>query len=268
MSHYTKEQVKQILENAPEGTTPAGVVQALRLEGHTLEGHDGAEKPDSFLKRLQLSFGTKEEQASRVEPKGFMKGGLAEIPRDIADVAGKALPLVGMMAGGAGGTVAGVPTGPGAVASGALGAAAGAAGGEALRQTIGRAIGVQRDQETGKMISIAEGAKGVGIEGAIGATAELGGRAIAPTFNWLIAKPLKNVAGIVGGYSKEMLERIFKRPKETTRAILDAAKDGGAADKMVDAAKLAATKMKNVLQVSYKNNLKKVQEKYGKKEML
>ncbi len=66
---------------------------------------------DSFLKRLQLSFGNEEERESRVEPKGFMAGGLAEIPKDIADVVGGAFPMAGMILGGGAGVTVGAAGG-------------------------------------------------------------------------------------------------------------------------------------------------------------
>ena len=38
MAYLSKDQVKQIIQNAPSGTNPAGIVAALRQKGHQLEG--------------------------------------------------------------------------------------------------------------------------------------------------------------------------------------------------------------------------------------
>ena len=40
MATLSKDKVKEIIEGAPEGTTPAGIVAGLRQEGHQLEGYD------------------------------------------------------------------------------------------------------------------------------------------------------------------------------------------------------------------------------------
>ncbi len=39
MAYLTKQQVKEIIENAPEGTTPQGIVAGLRQKGYELEGY-------------------------------------------------------------------------------------------------------------------------------------------------------------------------------------------------------------------------------------
>jgi len=44
MAYLTKQQVIEIIKNAPSGTNPVGIVAALRQEGHQLEGYD-EEKP-------------------------------------------------------------------------------------------------------------------------------------------------------------------------------------------------------------------------------
>lgn len=38
MAYFTRERVKEIIDAAPTGTTPGGIVAALRLKGHVLEG--------------------------------------------------------------------------------------------------------------------------------------------------------------------------------------------------------------------------------------
>jgi len=39
MANLTKDQVRQIIQSAPAGTTPEGVISALRAQGHQLEGY-------------------------------------------------------------------------------------------------------------------------------------------------------------------------------------------------------------------------------------
>ena len=41
MAYLTKEQVKQIIKSAPEGTTPEGIIRTLHTQGHQLEGYPG-----------------------------------------------------------------------------------------------------------------------------------------------------------------------------------------------------------------------------------
>ena len=40
MSYLTQEQVRTIINNAPQGTSPAGIVSSLRSKGHQLEGYE------------------------------------------------------------------------------------------------------------------------------------------------------------------------------------------------------------------------------------
>jgi len=46
MAYLTKTQVEKILAEAPPGTTPGGVVSALRKQGHQLEGYAEQNRPD------------------------------------------------------------------------------------------------------------------------------------------------------------------------------------------------------------------------------
>ena len=58
MAYLTKEKVKEIINNAPAGTTPEGVVAALRANGHTLEGY----QDDKSAKKAALSKSIKERR--------------------------------------------------------------------------------------------------------------------------------------------------------------------------------------------------------------
>lgn len=44
MARLSKEQIKEIIKNRPQGTNPAGIVAELRNQGHTLEGYPEDEK--------------------------------------------------------------------------------------------------------------------------------------------------------------------------------------------------------------------------------
>lgn len=46
MAYLTKQEVEKILREAPEGTTPGGVIAALRKQGHQLEGYALQNRPD------------------------------------------------------------------------------------------------------------------------------------------------------------------------------------------------------------------------------
>lgn len=54
MATLSKEQVRQIIQNAPQGTSPAGIVAALRQKGHQLEGFQEpqVEKDPGFLQSI------------------------------------------------------------------------------------------------------------------------------------------------------------------------------------------------------------------------
>ena len=45
MATLNREQVKQIIQNAPEGTTPEGILQELQNRGHVIEGLGGQQQP-------------------------------------------------------------------------------------------------------------------------------------------------------------------------------------------------------------------------------
>ena len=73
MAYLTKEKVKEIIQNAPAGTSPAGIVASLRAQGHELEGFDKASEQDrlSTVSKLSKRVGT--------EGIGVAKGGLSSL---------------------------------------------------------------------------------------------------------------------------------------------------------------------------------------------
>lgn len=67
MANLSKEKVKEIIRNAPEGTSPAGIIAGLRQKGHTLEGYPTEAKQTP-------TTAAKAEKAPEVEEeKGFLE---------------------------------------------------------------------------------------------------------------------------------------------------------------------------------------------------
>lgn len=126
----------------------------------------------SFLQRLRLGFGGEKAKAEqqRLEKEAGLKGRL-DIG-DIADVAGAALPFVGGILGGAGGTVAGTPVG------GVAGAAIGASAGQAVRRAIGAGLGLREEEGEGFPVTAKEAVNMVGDVAKTGAFYYLGGQAL------------------------------------------------------------------------------------------
>lgn len=54
MANITKEQLKQILMDAPDGTSAPGIIASLRERGHTLEGYEKEEKKPVSDKTLDI----------------------------------------------------------------------------------------------------------------------------------------------------------------------------------------------------------------------
>jgi hypothetical protein len=145
-----------------------------------------------------------------VDPSGFDWMDILDIGDETAAAA---LTTIGAVKG----TALGAPTGPGALATGAAGGAAGAAASEAARRAVGGLAGFEQ--------SAGDVAKGIALEGALGATAELGGRAIGAG--------LKGVSKLFGkkaaaGKSTEALNELQRElaekvpPSPTLKAMEEA----------------------------------------------
>lgn len=191
------ELANKVMQKYPQYQKSITEVQDVKKEKET----------DTFMTRLKLGFGTKEERESRVEPKGFLKGGLAEIPRDIADVAGKALPLAGMVAGG----IAGALGGP---AGSVVGAGVGAGAGEMTRQTIGGYLGLQKAEPKEKI-------KEVGKEAVSGLFAELGGRAVMGAGKYALGALKKKIVKPAGEIIKDILKTTTGAPEKAISEIAE-----------------------------------------------
>jgi len=166
------------------------------------------EETTGFLERLRLSFGSKAEMATKVEPKGIAEGfkqkgffgGLKEMGSDIADVGGAAVTFGGAALGAVGGTVLGTPVG------GVGGAAIGAGAGEAVRQAIGKGLGLRKKETP------IEGIKKIGTEAAL---TFLGGKA-----GKYILSRLPNLLGLISGEGTDVIKIAMKNPKAADAGIM------------------------------------------------
>lgn len=138
MADLSAAQVRDIIAKAPRGTSPEGIVAALRAQGHTLEG---------FAEPASVGPGRTGAEMTELTPQKRLRAlgarGLALLP--------PALGFAGGVTGGAGGGAAGLPAGPvgallGATAGGTRGAAYGTGMGRALEKIGQRAIGYTPDE--------------------------------------------------------------------------------------------------------------------------
>lgn len=168
--------------STPMGSTTQTADQALGDQrGFFARAFDSLK---SVPERFQRSFGSEEVREGRTETsKGF---DLADLPGDIADVAGKAIPVAASMVVGGAATLAGLPLGGvGAFATGTAGASAGAATGEVVRQGIGALMNVEEKFGTGQGQKFDAGE--VGKEAAFGAVGQAGGQLVAKGATKLLA---------------------------------------------------------------------------------
>jgi len=167
---------RKMLQDA--NTTPEILSETLKGNGHELGfdidifepkptrttfGQRLFESLKSVPERLQRGFGSRDMREGRFETsKGF---DIADLPGDIADVVGPALPIFGAIGGG-------IIAAPGIVTA-PLGAGAGAGILETGRQAIGQTIGVEK-RFGGEQEGFEFGE--IGKEALFGATAEFGGK--------------------------------------------------------------------------------------------
>lgn len=206
----------------------------------------GEIEPTGFLERARLSFGAPHEMRERIEPRGFLKGGLAEVPGDIADILGPSIREAGFIGGAALGTIGGGFLG------GVGGATIGTGMGEWFRQEIGEKLGLQQVSEAEKQALINEEAILAGTTEAI-----LGPLAIA-------TRPFLRPAARVGRkVTKPVVEKTIKPTtkwvqKKVTRPAAKAATDiGSSIIEMTISARPGAQRMavlrSKAAQFGYKN---------------
>nr|AUN36863.1 hypothetical protein [uncultured bacterium] len=67
MPTLSKDQVRQIIQNAPSGTSPGGVIAALRQKGYQLEGYDQPSSKDpGFLQRVKSDISKRQENINEI----------------------------------------------------------------------------------------------------------------------------------------------------------------------------------------------------------
>lgn len=152
MAALTKQQVKDIIAKAPPGTSPAGIVAALRAEGHTLEGYPS--DTTAAAPAPQVS------QNPNRSPLADMPLAPGVLPNEITPAT--VVPQLGSIAGLAGNMAGGTP---GATIGGLLGGGA--------QQGLSAAYGLP-----GAPANFAQGRQAAEKEAVLqGATAGLGGLA-------------------------------------------------------------------------------------------
>ena len=178
----------------PDGSTPEMISQAM-----------GLQKPAPAVNYLSP------ENLNRVknmnaQPTQFENENHG-VMRQFAHGLTKYLPAVGGMAGGVLGAGAGLPSGPGAVATGVGGAALGGGAGESTRQLLDRAMGFNAPQTS------MDAAKGIGTEGAKQGAYELGGQGIG-----ILGRKL---APSLARAALKIPKAVESRGAQTGRGILD-----------------------------------------------
>lgn len=195
-----KDQVQQLITNRPQNVQPEEVLRGLVKRGIQFEGMEQLPKEvvqeakrgsGSFTERLKASFGTQEEKKAAGNKPGFDVG-------DVGAAVGGLLPLAGSIAGG----IIGAPTLAGGVAT----SAAGGATGEAIRVSIGRLLGQQKDVTTKGALAQ------IGKEGALSAAGEGIGRGVVGAVK-AVNKVLPGVLGITTGKGSKIFEAIRENPK-------------------------------------------------------
>ena len=113
MANITPEKFQELLSKAPQGTSEDILRSTLQARGHTIE-----QKQRTFGERFRASFGTEDTiaQAKAAEEAEGRRGfSFADLPGDIADVAGglvsTGFSVAGGFAGGLPGLMAGTALG-------------------------------------------------------------------------------------------------------------------------------------------------------------
>jgi len=176
VANLTREQVAEIVAKAPPGTSPEGVVAALREQGHVMEGYPSAPAPVArkpYVPPMQVASHPFANAMAGVRPQHLLA----------------MLPAAGATAGGLiGGGATGIPTGGvagpwGAFAGGALGAA----GGRAIERAGLGALGIEppasiSERVGGPSVSglpqFLRGTLDVGEQALLGGALEGGGQAL------------------------------------------------------------------------------------------
>lgn len=105
MAYLTKNKVKEIIQNAPPGTSPAGIVSSLRQQGHVLEGYvdSTGQTQKKGIPRTLAEFGVgavKGLGSTARQSSSFLNKITNKIPEQVkkfgAPISSAALPGVGL----------------------------------------------------------------------------------------------------------------------------------------------------------------------------
>lgn len=204
MTYMTKSQLRQHILNAPQGTSPGGIVAALRKQGVVMEGDPMAQPTQGFFSGLKDRL--------QDPTQGGVTSGQSPSLSDVPEFGKAALPAAGSIVGGTVGGILGAPAGPVGIGAGIVG---GAAAGRAIGQVGTEAIeNLQGSNQTaGEEARAIAGATGRGaLEGAFD-VATLGTAKVA-------GKVLPKVAGALKEGAERGVQRILA---PTTKADKKAA---------------------------------------------
>lgn len=183
----------------PVGTTLSGE-EFGRQYGQGIPSPATEQQPTgkiNFLQRLKLGFGGAEatKKSEALEQQAGLAGKFDV--GDIADVAGRSLPFIGGMLGGAGGAIAGM--GVGAVPGVAIGAVAG----ESVKQAIGRGLGIREE------VPLTQEMKDIAFTGG----GALAGGKIMQTGLRLIKPVFSRIVGLLTSESADNITMVLDNPK-------------------------------------------------------
>lgn len=228
MANLSRDQVKDIIAKAPKGTSPAGIVSALRAQGHQLEGYPVTGPP------AQSSGGPLSSPSTTPQAP----------PQDMVQRLTSFLqPAGGMLGGGVGGLLGaeagGIGAFPGAVAGAGLGGAAGAG----LRDLILSATGHQTNplgmvQGGGTEAAMQLAGEGIGKAVRMGSKAAM--MVAAKTADPAVAQTALDEGVAV---TKRGLQRVVQRIGASGQATTDLVQQAGAQGQRYDGIQLARNVM-------------------------
>src|SRR3990167_8932378 len=204
MANLTTEQVREIIQNAPEGTSAPGIIAGLRSQGHILEGYDeipNAPKKttmDKVSDLLDTTFGGKKigELIGGVAAKTGLTGLAPEARKEVV------LPSVPEVAGDivqAGATIAGFK-GIGTI--GSLG--------QRILTNIGLGATISGGRTLAKGGDIKETVKSAAIGGGVGGAIPLAGATLRAVGKQVEQLPARFVNSALSRSKKEVLQDIAK----------------------------------------------------------
>ena len=226
MANLTTEQVREIIQNAPEGTSAPGIIAGLRSQGHILEGYDeipNAPKKttmDKVSDLLDTTFGGKKigELIGGVAAKTGLTGLAPEARKEVV------LPSVPEVAGDivqAGATIAGFK-GIGTI--GSLG--------QRILTNIGLGATISGGRTLAKGGDIKETVKSAAIGGGVGGAIPLAGATLRAVGKQVEQLPARFVNSALSRSKKEVLQDIAKDKVDDFANYVIKSKPIGTANKL------------------------------------